>query len=96
MSGTGKSVSKISRRTSTLFHNTEALLKAADPQQIPQIMLQLLQQLNGKVELHVHLTINSGSNFGNIICGNDNKVGAIQCVQVGSDNNAGNISQSIY
>jgi hypothetical protein len=61
-----------STRTVTLFHETEALLKAADPQQVSQIILQLLQQLDDKVELHVHLIVNSivvgnnvsGSNIG--------------------------------
>jgi hypothetical protein len=35
---------KHSSRTSTSFHETEALLKAADPQQATQIILHLLRQ----------------------------------------------------
>ncbi|MDR1055671.1 MAG: hypothetical protein LBL90_07600 [Prevotellaceae bacterium] len=54
--------------TVALFHETEALLKSADPQQVPQIVLQLLQQSNGRVELHVHFT-NSV-----IIDGNNNSI----------------------
>jgi hypothetical protein len=97
MSGTTKNISKVKRsRTGTLFHKTEALLKAADPQQVPQVILQLLQQLNGKVELHVHFTVNYNTGIGHICGNNINIESTVQCVQVGNDNNAGNISQTIY
>jgi hypothetical protein len=71
MSNTEKIASKAkhSSRTSALFHETEALLKAADPQQAPQIILQLLQQLNGKIELHVHF-VNSVTGDNNVVCNN--------------------------
>jgi hypothetical protein len=56
---------KDSNLRATLFHETENLLKAADPQQVPQIILSMLQQLDGKIELHVHFMVNS------IIVGNN-------------------------
>jgi hypothetical protein len=64
------SIAKHSTSTATLFHETEALLKTADPQQAPQIILKMLQQLNGKVELHVHFIVNSVV-VGNNISGSD-------------------------
>jgi hypothetical protein len=72
MSYTEKIASSVkhSSAASTLFHETEALLKAADPQQAPQIILKMLQQLNGKVELHVHFVVNSVV-VGNNISGSD-------------------------
>jgi hypothetical protein len=74
------SIAKNSTNTATLFHETENLLKAADPQQVPQIILQLLQQLNGKVELHVHFIVNS-----NVISDNNATGGGIYLVK-GNDN----------
>jgi hypothetical protein len=54
----------------TLFHETEDLLKAADQQKVPQIILSMLQQLDGKIELHIHFIINSVV-AGNNVTGND-------------------------
>jgi hypothetical protein len=99
MSNTKRSVSRVKRsHTDTLFHETEALLKAANLQQAPQIILQLLQQLNGKLELHVHFTVNNINNgIGHILCGNNSEIiGTIQTVQTGSSNKVGNISQTVY
>jgi hypothetical protein len=65
---------------STLFHETETLLKAADPQQVPQIILKMLQQFGDRIELHVHFITNS------IIAGDINSSNI--CLVTGHDNSS--------
>jgi thioredoxin reductase len=88
----------------TLFHETENLLKAADPQQVPQIILNMLQQLDGKVELHVHFIVNSvisdnviGDNINvvrNTTSGNHSSINSI--IAVGNENVAASVYGDVY
>jgi hypothetical protein len=74
MGKTRKNCSDANNRpnVAALLHEMEALL-SANPQSAPQVILKLLCEIEGKVELHVHFIVNSiiGNNVsGGSIIGN--------------------------
>jgi hypothetical protein len=71
-----KKLQKISSRASEVLTEAEARIACVTTEQASQIILQLVQQLGGKTEVHVHfiidkIVVNNGNN-GAIIIGNHN------------------------